>query len=184
MQTPALPFAETLVYGFGPFRHYRSNITEKLVNSLPADPRWQAHWQTCVLPVRFEPELFLAAITPHTKRILGLGQCPRGSQIRIERRGFNLMRDRQAAPPLEQPIDPAGPARRYASWKIQPTGCSRLSYDAGRYVCNYQLYLLSAYAAEHQLEYAFLHIPRGFSLPKARAFVLQLLATEPKTAQA
>lgn len=160
-----------LIHGFGPFRRYRRNVTQAILEALPPHP----NWHTAVLPVRFEPEIFLPLVESlNPDYILGLGQCPRGELIRIERRSYNLMRDRSKN--LEAPIDPDGPGLITPSWRIPTNSRRRNSYDAGRYVCNYSMYLFSRYAAEHQRKYAFLHIPRTFSVQSGVREIVNLLS--------
>lgn len=165
------PSNRILIYGFEPFGRYQRNLTQEIVQSLP-ERRGQI---LKVLPVRFEAQIFEPLIQEFKPDyVLGLGQCPRGRMIRIERRGHNLMRDRKAA--LEAPIDPQGPESVTPNWLIRPHSQSRFSYDAGRYVCNYSIYLLSRLAQAQDFRYAFLHIPRGFSKRAAQRQILQLLA--------
>ncbi len=170
MLTQATANPTILIHGFGPFRQYRRNVTQAILEALPSRP----HLHTAVLPVRFEPEIFLPLVQSlNPDYILGLGQCPRGQQIRIERRSFNLMRDRTIQ--LEAPIDPDGPATLIPTWRIPPNSRRRDSYDAGRYVCNYSMYLFSHYAQTNNCKYAFLHIPKTFSVSKAVSEIDNLL---------
>ena len=158
------------IYGFGPFRQYRKNITQEILNSLPERPGVK----TQVLPVRFERDLFLQPVEyDKPDYILGLGQCPRGDLLRYERRAFNQMRDRRLG--LEQPIDDTQPASINLSWKLTVRSDARVSYDAGRYVCNYSMFLLGLYAQQTGIPMAFVHIPRTYSLRSGLAWLEQLL---------
>ena len=159
-----------LIYGFEPFRRYRRNITQLLVEALPTRPKWHR----VVLPVRFEAELFLPLVEQlQPNYMLGLGQCPRGRLIRIERRAYNLMRQNKADAGV--PIVPGEPEYLLPNWRIAPTGRMRHSYDAGRYVCNYSMYLLGGYAAAQGCRYAFLHVPRQFSVRAGVREIVRLL---------
>ena len=160
-----------LIYAFEPFLQYRVNITEQLVRALPAYPGVE----TRILPVRFEADLFLAPLrASQPDYLLGLGQCPRGRQIRIERKAWNQMRpDRQSE--LEV-IAPGQPASLAVTWKLPVWPGSRLSYDAGRYVCNYAMFVLSDYARRHDLPYAFAHIPRDYSLRQAHQWLERMMS--------
>lgn len=159
-----------LIYGFGPFRHYRRNITQALLQRLPK----RAQLETLILPVRFEPELFLEPVkTLQPDYILGLGQCPRGDLLRLERKAWNLMRDKSQG--LEAVIEVDGPASLPVTWHLPLHSDTRVSYDAGRYVCNFSMYTLSRYAQQNQVPYAFVHIPRSFSLNRAQAWLENLL---------
>jgi pyrrolidone-carboxylate peptidase len=162
---------KVLIYGFEPFRRYRKNITQELLLRLAPRPGLSLQ----ILPVRFDAEIFLAPIEAFQPNwVLGLGQCPRGELLRIERRGFNQMRDRSQE--LDQPISPDLPGHLSVTWKLPVRSDSRLSYDAGRYVCNYSIYLLSQYARSHNLAYAFVHIPKHYSLNKGLAWLESLLS--------
>ncbi len=159
-----------LIYAFEPFGPYRRNITADLIAQLPLRPQWQAH----VLPVRFEAELFLKPVRAfEPDLILGLGQYPRGNLIRIERKAFNHKRDRTQN--LDESIDPEGSDSLALRWQIRPNSEQRVSYDAGRYVCNFSMYTLAQYAQEQGIASAFLHLPCGFSLTRARRSILQIL---------
>lgn len=159
-----------LIQAFEPFGAYRRNITMAIAAALPL----QADWRVRVLPVRFDEAVFREPLESLKPRwILGLGQCPRGERLRIERRAFNQMRDRTQG--LEAVIDPAGPAQIAPNWRLSPNHWVRNSYDAGRYVCNYSMYFYSRLAAEYGYQYAFVHIPRDFPLQRATAQILRLL---------
>ncbi len=158
------------IYGFGPFRQYRKNITQEILNQLPERPGVK----TQVLPVRFESNLFLDPVKHYQPDyILGLGQCPRGDLLRYERRAFNQMRDRRLG--IEQPIDPSYPESILLSWKLPIRSDTRISYDAGRYVCNYSMFVLGQHAQESRIPSAFVHIPRTYSLKSGLAWLEHLL---------
>src|ERR1044071_7328232 len=79
-----------LVYGFGPYKQFKSNITQKIVRKLSRS----ADLKKIVFPVRFDKNQFIAAVAKHRPDvILGLGQCGSGKHLRIERRAVNRMRD-------------------------------------------------------------------------------------------
>src|ERR1051325_10708215 len=79
-----------LVYGFGPYKQFKSNITQKIVRKLPRS----ANLKKIVFPVRFDKNQFIAAVAKHRPDvILGLGQCGSGKYLRIERRAANRRRN-------------------------------------------------------------------------------------------
>lgn len=165
------PMKTIFIYGFGPFKHYRSNITQRLLEALPERPGLYKR----ILPVRFEPELFLQPLAElQPDYILGLGQCPRGKLLRIERKAWNLMRDKSCG--LERPIHPQGPAAVPVTWRLPTRSDTRLSRDAGRYVCNFSMYVLSQAAWNRSLLYAFVHVPRGYPLQRGLNWLENLLA--------
>jgi pyrrolidone-carboxylate peptidase len=153
---------QLLIYAFEAFGKYPDNITEQLVKQLPPHPQVE----TRVLPVRFEARLFSDLLTRRPGYILGLGQCPRGQRLRIERRAWNGQRAERGAPIV--PITAAGAAAYPVTWALpKVSGLTRTTYDAGRYVCNFSMYTL----LQRQASYAFLHIPRGFPQEQALAYL-------------
>lgn len=159
-----------LIYGFEPFGKYRRNVTQAIIEGLPERP----DWHRAVLPVRFEREIFLPLVEAlRPEYILGLGQCPRGGLIRIERAGYNLMRERRSD--AGRAISADGPERLTPNWRIAPNSRRRDSYDAGRYVCNYSIYLLSQMAQAQNRRYAFLHIPKDYGLKQGIGQVVAIL---------
>src|ERR1043165_9997201 len=78
------------VYGFGPYKQFKSNITQEIVRKIPRS----AGLKKIVFPVRFDKNQFIAAIAKHRPDvILGLGQCGSGKYLRIERRAVNRRRN-------------------------------------------------------------------------------------------
>src|SRR5689334_9048909 len=79
-----------LVYGFGPYKQFKKNITRKILRKLPRS----AKLKKIVFPVRFDKNQFIAAVAKHRPDvILGLGQCGSGKHLRIERRAANRRRN-------------------------------------------------------------------------------------------
>ena len=74
-----------LIYGFGPYQQYTSNITEVLLRSMKL-PR---NVFKEVFEVRFSRRMFENTFeTVRPDVILGLGQHPRARKLRIERRTY------------------------------------------------------------------------------------------------
>lgn len=156
-----------LIYAFTAFGKYPDNITEQLLTQLPPHP--QVHTQ--ILPVRFEAELFTQLRQQQPRYILGLGQCPRGQRLRIERRGWNGQRERRGEPTTL--IRPGGAEFYPVSWALpEVSGLTRRSYDPGRYVCNFSMYTL----LQSTTAYAFLHIPRDFNRTLAHDYLQKCIA--------
>ena len=42
-----------------------------------------------------------------------------------------------------------------------------ITYDAGHYVCNYSMYLMSEYCENNNGKFAFIHVPEKHSVKKA-----------------
>ena len=166
------------VYGFAPFLHYTENITQKVILSLQQDKALSLI-RFDVLPVRFEPEIFSQPIEEFQPDfVLGMGQYPRGKKIRIERKAYNWQQDKRQNPNLAKAIIAGAPATLRPNWSISPTVMSWRSYNAGRYVCNYSMYQLTHLAQSHHFNYAFIHIPKDFSLEPAVRFVKECLESQ------
>src|SRR5436309_1390285 len=87
-----MPPERLLVYGFGPYRNFRDNVTASVVRMLPK----QRLLKTIVFPVRFHKTQFIDAIKQFKPDvILGLGQCSKGRLLRIETRAVNRRRVRK-----------------------------------------------------------------------------------------
>ena len=89
-----------LVYGFGPYREFRNNITEAIIKALPPLPELT----TAVFPVRFNRRQFIDMLERHKPdHVLGLGQCIR-HRIEFESRATNRKRvsNRVSVKPIRQ----------------------------------------------------------------------------------
>ncbi len=156
-----------LIYGFGPYRQFKHNVTEKILRRFPR----RAGLKKIVFPVRFHKSQFINAIKEHKPDvILGLGQCSRGRSLRIERQAVNKRRNEKSEKP--RPILPGGPSRLKTNLKLTLRG--RYSNNAGEYVCNYSMYLMLDFINRRHLPifYGFIHIPHRYDYKKA----LRLLA--------
>ena len=120
-----------LLYGFGPYHHFRQNVTESILRGLPK----QRGLKKVVFPVRFHQGQFIKAVKD-TKPdvILGLGQCSRGRRLRIETKAVN--RRRKDKRTRSMPIIPGGKRTLLTNLKLDRGGEARSSKDAGDYVCN------------------------------------------------
>jgi pyroglutamyl-peptidase len=157
-----------LVYGFGPYRQFQDNITEKILRGLSR----RAGLKKIVFPVRFHKRQFLNAIKAHRPEvILGLGQCSRGLRLRIESRGTNKRRPRpnQAA----QRIVAGGPPTLRTNLKLDLGRHGKNSHNAGEYVCNYSMYVILDFInrRRHPIRFGFIHIPYRYDDKKAMAIL-------------
>jgi pyroglutamyl-peptidase len=151
-----------LVYGFGPYREFRDNITEKILHKLPH----RTGLKKIVFPVRFHKRQFISAVKKHKPDvILGLGQCSRGQCLRIESRATNRRRNSQNEKPT--PIITGGRQRLTTNLELTLNGES--SNNAGEYVCNYSMYVILDFIKRHRLpiRYGFVHIPYRYDYKKA-----------------
>ena len=158
-----------LIYGFGPYRQFADNITEKIVRALPR----QRGVAKVVFPVRFNKRQFIEAIEKfRPDLIIGLGQCSRGRILRIERRAVNHRRDSRWD--QSTPILRGRPLQAPTNLELKLGRFARLSKDAGDYVCNFSMYVMLNYINERKLPalYGFIHIPRRYD-PKMAVRVLR-----------
>ena len=156
-----------LVYGFGPYRQFRENITARIIKSLT--PRQGL--RKIIFPVRFYRKQFVDALrAPMPLMIVGLGQSSR-PRIEVETRAINLRRASRSRAP--RPITSGGEAWVPATMPLSVTRPSAKSINAGDYVCNYSMYVMleEVERQEHHGRFAFLHIPFDHDLPAARRYV-------------
>jgi pyroglutamyl-peptidase len=151
-----------LIYGFGPYREFRDNITEKILDKFSE----RKGLKKIVFPVRFHKGQFVNAVQKHKPDIiLGLGQCSRGQRLRIESRAKNSKR----RDPKEKssPIIAGGPQSFRTNLKLALNGES--SDNAGEYVCNYSMYVMLHFIKRHRLpiRYGFVHIPYRYDYKRA-----------------
>lgn len=159
-----------LVTGFEPFDGRHINASWIVASRAAASVN--AH---CIrLPVRWgAPQQMLQEYCRryHPRMIIAFGEGgPEG--FRLETLARNQRQDRPdntGTPPASATIDPAGPARRDASFPLQRLFArlkaqehpGRLSNDAGRFLCEETLYVLEGLReSDRALEHvAFIHVP-------------------------
>jgi pyrrolidone-carboxylate peptidase len=159
-----------LIYGFGPYRNFKKNITERILKSFPLRKRVKR----VVFPVRFDRSQFLRALRRYRPdAVLGLGQCSRGRQLRIERRAVNRRRE-QSGHKL-RPIGSRSSRWLSTTLKLEKGGQARFSTHAGDYVCNYSMYVILDYLKRKRLpaRFGFIHIPHDYSITKAKRFLAE-----------
>ena len=152
-----------LIYGFGPYRHFQANVTEKIVRRLPR----QAGRKKIVFPVKFHKAQFINAIKQHRPDlILGLGQCTHGERLRIEAQAVN--RRRNSPDDKARPILAGGPRSLKTNLRLTLGPQGRSSNKAGEYVCNYSMYIILDFIKRHQLpiRFGFVHIPHRYDYRK------------------
>ena len=157
-----------LMYGFGPYREFSDNITEKILQRFSR----RNGLKKIVFPVRFHKGQFVNAVKKHKPDIiLGLGQCSRGQRLRIESRAKN--RKRNTPNEKARPIVAGGSARLRTNLKLALSGES--SNNAGEYVCNYSMYVMLHFITRHRLpiRYGFVHIPYRYDSKRAVRLLAQ-----------
>lgn len=158
------------LYGFGPYKEFRDNITQQLLAALPSQKNVRTH----IFDVMFDREMFVNEISQYKPDIIiGLGQHPRARKIRIERKARNEKAEskRQNA----KRIDRSFPTALRTTYTVSPTKESTVTYDAGTYVCNFSMFTCLTLPEELRAPYAFLHIPRTLDVHKGVRFLEKLI---------
>ena len=154
-----------LLYGFESFGQHVTNISQEIVDRVAVRP----DVVKLVLPVRFND----ASILDFVRRIkpdyiLGLGQYPEGNNIRIEKQAKNEWASKSKPSRL---LIKDGPKTVVVTLGLKSDTNSVVSNDAGRYFCNYSMYLLLTNPETKNIPFAFVHIPKSFNLELAVGFV-------------
>lgn len=161
-----------LLYGFGPYRQFRDNVTERVLHKIPR----RRGLTKIVFPVKFNRAQFVQAAAKYQPEvILGLGQCSRGRLLRIETRGIN--RRRNSKREKARSIVPRGAAKLFTDFRLA-LGCqARLSRNAGDYVCNFSIYVILEALQRRRLaiRYGFIHVPRDYNASKAARLIEKAL---------
>lgn len=154
-----------LLYGFKRYGKNKINISEEIIKKIPS----RKNLKKLIFPVVFERNIFLKAVEDFKPDlILGLGQYPRGKKIRIERKAINLKGTKIKGYQL---IAKNGPKFRSVNWRFKKDRNSRLSYNAGKFVCNFSMYVLLGWLRKNQTKFAFLHVPKDFKVDLAVRFL-------------
>lgn len=156
------------MYGFEPYGRHKVNISKGIIQRLSNNKV-----SKIIFPTQFEKELFintLDKIKPNI--IIGLGQHPRARKIRIERTARNLFGRKKDIP---KSIDINLPDRLSVSLKIKPSKNLRVSYDAGKYVCNYSMFIVQNWANKNNSQFAFIHIPKNYNLSRATKIIADII---------
>lgn len=155
-----------LLYGFGPYRQFRDNVTKHVLRALPA----RRGLKKTLFPVRFHRTQFVTAVEKHRPDVvLGLGQCGRGRRLRVEARAVNGRRARKEDKPKK--IDARGEKHLPTSLRLALGPAARSSRSAGDYVCNFSMYVILDLIRKKSLStrYGFVHIPHDYDPRKAAA---------------
>ena len=153
-----------LVYGFGPYRHFQENVTEKILRQLPK----RRLLKKVVFPVRFHKSQFTNTIKEFRPDvILGLGQCSKGRFLRVETTAVNKRRNEKTE--RTQAIVVSGAKTLWTNLKLNLGAQARFSRNAGDYVCNYSMYVILDYLQRRRLPipFGFIHIPHDYDKRKA-----------------
>ncbi len=155
-----------LIYGFGPYRQFRENITAKIIDALPR----RAGLKKLVFPVRFQRAPFVRALKQHHPDIVvGLGQSSRRA-IEIETRAVNRRSVR--TPEKLRPIFTRENKQLATTLNLKGRW-AKISKDAGDYVCNYSMYVMLREIVRENLNvsFGFIHIPHDYNERTAQRFI-------------
>jgi pyrrolidone-carboxylate peptidase len=160
-----------LLYGFGPYRQFRNNITETIIKALPPLPGLT----TAVFPVRFNRRQFIDVLERHKPdHVIGLGQCTR-DRMEFESRATNRKRasNRVSAKPIRQ----SGAKFLPTTLDINVGSDVGHSDSAGDYVCNYSMYVILEYISRSRRDtrFGFVHIPHNIDPGEGIALVTQAI---------
>lgn len=155
---------KVLVYAFASWGKNNTNISEQILNQLdlPVDK--------IVLPVSFNKQVYSDILNKGYTHIIGLGQHNTGSLIRIEQIANNIYGSKSNG---YQTIE-SRPTTLQVDLQLIPTSHSILTYDAGKFVCNYSMYTILREKRKDQ-QFAFLHIPKSINLYDATIHVEEIL---------
>lgn len=159
-----------LIYGFKPYRQWKENISEKIINKIPK----RQGFKKVVFPAKFDRKQFIREVKGYEPDIiLGLGQHPRGKKIRIERKAVNFKaRSKRERP---KPILKNKPQYQFVNLRLKPSKNSWISYYAGKYVCNFSMYIIADFIRDKDIKFAFIHLPRGYNLNAALKYIEKML---------
>lgn len=146
-----------LIYGFGPYRQFHDNVTERTIRSLPR----VAGVRTVVFDVRFDRAMFERALArANPELVIGLGQHPRARKLRLERRAH-----------------PKGKPRtgRRVTLDLPRTADTTTSYDAGDYVCNFSMWVACGWCSQRGARFAFIHVPGGYAPRRLASYLWNCL---------
>jgi pyrrolidone-carboxylate peptidase len=163
-----------LIYGFGPYKQFKTNITQQILRKLSSS----RNLKKIVFPVRFDKKQFANAVKRYRPDfVLGLGQCSTGRLLRIEQRAANRRRNdrKEKARPIVR-----GQLQRLATTlRLNELGLkqTKISVDAGDYVCNFSMYVILNYLRRHRPDARFglVHVPHDYDSKKAVKFVRKVL---------
>ena len=154
-----------LIYGFKPYGSYSSNITEQVLAGLSDNQSVVKK----VFDVRFDEAMFSEVLLQYKPdRVLGLGQHPRARKLRLERRAQNLRKDIGQSPVQ---IELTAPAFLYCTLALPESDLTTVTYNAGNYVCNFSMYLMSRYCQSHNTKFGFVHVPMHYAVSTVTRYV-------------
>ena len=184
-----------LITGFEPFGGSTLNPSQVVVEALACGEMVVpgVAVQTALLPVDtccIAAEVGALWQTHEPDLVLHLGESAKAEGLTLERVALNLLDfsipDNAQQTVTDQPIDPTGPAARFATLPMRALSerlklegiASELSLSAGAYLCNQMLYLSLGHAqARGGRAVGFVHVP---SLPEQIALCERMAPSMPR----
>jgi pyrrolidone-carboxylate peptidase len=156
---------KALVYGFGPYEEFDTNISEAIVGLLDPMPNLIRE----VFDTRFNRAMFQRSLNQHSPDIIiGLGQHRSARKLRLERRALNQWGKRNST---QRSITRNGPPRLYVNLRLPEDESTTIAYDAGTYVCNFAMYVCLEHSLTSGARFAFIHVPRDYDVVRATTYV-------------
>ncbi len=161
-----------LIYGFKPWGKFKENITEKVLVKI----RNRKNIKKVVFNVEFNKSQFINEIVKFNPEvIIGLGQCSQGDKLRIERKAINLEKNKLKEDP--KPIFKNGLQFLFSTLKIKNDNQLKMSYNAGKYVCNYSMYVIADFIKDRNIKSGFIHVPKEYNVKKATKQIEGIIKT-------
>lgn len=161
-----------LIYGFKPWGKFKENITEKILIKI----RNRKNIKKIVFNVEFNKNQFISEIIKFNPEIIiGLGQCSQGDKLRIERKAVNLRKNKlkkESKPILKNRL-----RFLFSTLKIKNDSRLKISYNAGKYVCNYSMYVIADFIKNKSIKSGFIHIPKEYNIKKATKQIEGIIKT-------
>lgn len=165
-----------LISAFGPFGAFKTNPSQKLVESLLAESLAGIPIKGITLPVRYNvaPEILLAEIRLRKpSAVICFGVATGSDDIRLERVAINWdesdVPDQSGDTAMGRKIDPDGPDGIFSTLPLEQMMAAldgqalpyRISNTAGTYLCNHLMYktLWALHQEGIQIPCGFVHIP-------------------------
>ena len=156
-----------LLYGFKPYKKWKENISEKIVRNI----KDRKNLKKFIFDVDFNKKFIKKIKRFNPDIIIGLGQHPRSKKIRIERKAINLRRKNKKEIP--KPISKKGSKYLFVNLKLKKSKDSWLSYNAGKHVCNYSMYVILEFFKDKK--FAFIHFPKRYNVNKGVRYIEDIL---------
>jgi len=159
---------KVFIYGFKPYKNYQENISENIIKKI----RNRNNLKKNIFDVNFNKVNFIDEIKKFNPNIIiGLGQHPRSKKIRIERKALNLKKNSEKD--SLKLISKKGPRHLFVNLKLKKDKYSWISYNAGKYVCNYSMYIISNFSKDKK--FAFIHIPKDYDVNAGVKYIENIL---------